>query len=325
MKNYTLICFLLALGMILFPLVAIDKTSDVISQEFLDEEAIQNNNNIITEAVPTVKVMSANSNDITEMSLKEYLIGVVAEEMNASYHEEAIKAQVVASHTLLLYIKNKNPESLNGADISGDSTTHQGFLTKERQQEKWKDNYEAYYKKIAKCVDEVIDYTLQYNGEYINAAFHSISNGKTENVSDVWGGNYPYLVSVASAGDKLSPAFQSEVTVTVSDFKKNLKEKNISFTDNPEKWVKKITNTKTGMVKTIEICGKTITGREMRSLFSLRSSTFTCKYKNGNFVFTVSGYGHGVGMSQYGADYMARQGSTYEEILKHYYTGVEIV
>lgn len=325
MKNYTLICFFLALGMILFPLVAIDKTSDVISQEFLGEEAVQNNDNIITEAVPTVKVMSANSDDITEMPLKEYLIGVVAEEMNASYHEEAIKAQVIASHTLLLYIKNKNPESLNGADISGDSTTHQGFLTEEKQKEKWKDNYETNYNKIAKCVDEVIDYTLQYDGEYINAAFHSISNGKTENVSDVWGGNYPYLVSVASAGDKLSPAYQSEVTVTESDFKKALKEKNISFTDNPEKWVKKITNTKTGMVKTVEVCNKTLTGRDIRSLFSLRSSTFTCKYKDGNFIFTVNGYGHGVGMSQYGANYMAQQGFTYEEILKHYYTGVEIV
>ena len=133
MKNYTLICFFLALGMILFPLVSIDKTSDVISQEFLGEEAVPNDENVITEAIPTVKVMSANSDDITEMPLKEYLIGVVAEEMNASYHEEAIKAQIIASHTLLLYIKNKNPESLNGADISGDSNTHQGFLTEERQ------------------------------------------------------------------------------------------------------------------------------------------------------------------------------------------------
>ena len=97
------------------------------------------------------------------------------------------------------------------------------------------------------------------------------------------------------------------------------------FTDNPEKWVKKITNTKTGMVKTVEVCNKTLTGRDIRSLFSLRSSTFTCKYKDGNFIFTVNGYGHGVGMSQYGANYMAQQGFTYAEILKHYYTGVEIV
>ncbi len=324
MKNYTMICFFLALGMIVFPLISLDKTSDVLSQEFSGETVATENENIITEVVPTVKVMSANSDNITEMPLKEYLIGVVAEEMNASYHEEAIKAQIVASHTLLLYIKNKNPDGLDGADISGDSNTHQGFLTKEKQQEKWKDNYEANYNKIAKCVDEVIDCSLQYDGEYINAAFHSISNGNTENAKDVWGGDYPYLVSATSIGDKLSPAFQSEVKVTADDFKKALKEKNVSYDDKPENWVKKITNTDTGMVKTIEIGDKTFTGREIRSLFSLRSSTFTCKYKDGNFIFTVSGYGHGVGMSQYGANYMAQQGFTYKEILKHYYKGVEI-
>jgi stage II sporulation protein D len=325
MKNYTMICFFLALGMIVFPLVSLDNTSDVLSQEFSGETVITKTENVTVESIPTVKVMSANSDDITEMPLKEYLIGVVAEEMNASYHEEAIKAQIVASHTLLLYIKNKNSDSLNGADISGDSGTHQGFLTKEKQQEKWKDNYNANYEKIAKCVDEVMNYSLQYNGEYINAAFHSISNGNTENAKDVWGGNYPYLVSVTSIGDKLSPAYQSEVKISKDEFKKAFKKENVSFDDKPENWVKKITNTKTGMVKTIEICDKTFTGREIRSLFSLRSSTFTCEYKDGNFIFTVNGYGHGVGMSQYGANYMAQQGFTYEEILKHYYKGVEIV
>lgn len=325
MKNYTMICFFLALGMIVFPLISLDNTSDVILQETSGETVITKNENIVTESIPTVKVMSAVSNDITEMPLKEYLIGVVAEEMNASYHEEAIKAQIIASHTLLLYIKSKNTYNIDGADISGDSGTHQGFLTKEKQKEKWKDNYEANYKKIAECVDEVIDYSLQYNGEYINAIFHSISNGNTENAKDVWGGNYPYLVSVTSIGDKLSPAYQSEVKVSKDNFKKAFKDKNVSFEGKPENWIKKITNTKTGMVKSIEVCDKSFTGREIRSLFSLRSSTFTCEYSDGNFIFTVNGYGHGVGMSQYGANYMAQQGFTYEEILKHYYTGVEIV
>ncbi len=325
MKNYTMICFFLALGMILFPLVSVEKASSVISQEFLGEALSEEDENFITQAIPTVKVMSANSTDITEMPLKEYLIGVVAEEMNASYHEEAIKAQVVAAHTLLLYIKDKNSYDLNGADISADSKTHQGFLTEAKQREKWKDNYDTYHEKIEKCVDAVMNYTLEYDGKHINAAFHSMSNGKTENATDVWGGNYPYLVSVSSASDKLSPAYKSEVKVSATDFKKAFKNDDIKFTDKPEKWVQKITNTKTGMVKTIEICGKSFTGREIRSLFALRSSTFTCEYKDGDFIFTVYGYGHGVGMSQYGADYMARQGFTYDEILKHYYTGVEIV
>ena len=112
MKNYTMICFFLALGMIIFPLVSLDNASDVILQENSGETVITKNENVIVESVPTVKVMSASSNDITEMPLKEYLIGVVAEEMNASYHEEAIKAQIIASHTLLLYIKSKKYKNI---------------------------------------------------------------------------------------------------------------------------------------------------------------------------------------------------------------------
>ncbi len=325
MKNFTLICFFLALSMILFPLIAIDKSDNLISQEFSDETEISTTANIIEETIPTVKVMSASSKDITEISLREYLIGVVAEEMNASYHEEALKAQIVASHTLLLYLKDKDIKDLDGADISGDSKIHQGYLTKEKQKEKWKDNYDTYRKKIEKCVDEVINCTLQYKGEYINAIFHSISNGKTENASDVWGGNYPYLVSVASTGDKLSPAYQSEVRISKSDFTKVFKKEEISFEEEPEKWVGKINNTKTGMVKTITICKKEFKGTDIRKLFDLRSSTFTCEYKDDEFIFTVNGYGHGVGMSQYGANYMAQQGFSYKEILQHYYQGAEII
>lgn len=324
MKTYTLICFFLALSLILCPLVSVEKTSEVISQEFLNETVTK------AEVTPekdntTVKVMSVSSNNITEMSLKEYLLGVVAGEMNASYHEEALKAQIITAHTLLLYTKEHNTKDLKGADITDSYAMHQAFLPPEEQKKKWNENYDAYREKIEKCIDEVGNLTLQYDDEYICAVFHAISNGTTENATDVWGGNYPYLVSVPSIGDKLSPAYQSQVTVTEKNFREILEKQDVKFTDDAEKWIEKITNTDTGMVKTIKICGKEFKGTEIRKLFDLRSSTFDCKYKDGEFTFTVNGYGHGVGMSQYGANYMAQQGSDYKEILKHYYTDVEII
>lgn len=323
MKTYTLICFFLALSLILCPLVSVEKATEVISQEFLDETITETE--VTTEKDDTtVKVMSVSSNNITEMSLKEYLLGVVAGEMNASYHEEAIKAQIITAHTLLLYTKEHNTKDLKGADITDSYALHQAFLSPEKQKEKWNDNYDTYRKKIEKCIDEVQDLTLQYDGEYICAVFHAISNGITENAADVWGGKYSYLISVPSIGDKLSPAYQSQAKFTEKEFKEKFKENDLKFDEKPDKWIEKITNTETGMVKTITICGKEFKGTEIRKLFDLRSSTFACKYENGEFIFTVNGYGHGVGMSQYGANYMAQQGSNYEEILKHYYTGVEI-
>lgn len=327
MKSYSVICFFLALAMILFPLVSVEKATDVISKELFTEEETEITE--ITEEteqeISTVKVMNASSKNITEMSLREYLIGVVAEEINPAYHEEAIKAQVVAAHTKLEYTKLHKTDNLEDADITDSAATHQGYLTDDEQKEKWGDKYKSYREKIENCVDEVLNVTMEYENEPINAVFHAISNGQTENASDVWGGEYPYLVSVQSAGDKLSPAYRSEVTVTSEEFMKRVTEKGADLGEKPENWVEKSTYTDTGMVKSITIGGKSFKGTEIRTLFGLKSSTFAIKYDDGNFVFTVNGYGHGVGMSQYGADYMARQGFTYNEILKHYYKNIECV
>ncbi len=325
MKSYTVICFFLSLAMILFPLVSVEKATDVISREFFAEEETETAEEEPTENVnSTVKVMNASSKNITEMSLREYLIGVVAAEVNPAYHEEAIKAQIVAAHTKLEYTKLHKTDNLEDADITDSAATHQGYLTDDEQKEKWGENYKTYREKLEKCVDAVINVILVYENEPINAVFHAISNGQTENATDVWGGNYPYLVSVQSAGDKLSPAYKSEVTVTSDEFKKKMTENGASLGDEPTKWVEKITNTDTGMVKEIIIGGKSFKGTEIRSIFGLKSSTFAVKYNDGNFVFSVCGYGHGVGMSQYGADYMARQGFSYDEILGHYYTNTKM-
>ncbi len=325
MKSYTLICFFLSLSMILFPLLSVEKATDVISRELLGKETVESTTSVTKNDIKntTVKVMNAASKNITEIDLKEYLVGVVAEEVNPAFHEEAIKAQIVAAHTKLLYTKAHKNDDLKDADITDSAASHQGFLTVEEQKEKWGKNYDTYREKIEKCVNEVLDKIITYEGQPINAVFHAISNGQTENASDVWGGDYPYLVSVQSVGDKLSPAYHSTVKITNEEFMKKMAEKGASLSEKPEKWVEKITNTSTGMVNKIVVGGKSFKGTEIRTLFGLKSSTFTVKYEDNSFIFTVCGYGHGVGMSQYGADYLARQGFKYNEILKHYYKNTE--
>lgn len=325
MKSYSVICFFLLLAMILCPLASVDKARNVLGSELgleVSESAEEESNAIQTAS--TVKVMNANSKNITETSLEDYLLGVVACEMSASYHEEAIKAQIIAAHTLLEHSKLTKSDSLGDADISDSSATHQGYLTVDEQKEKWGEKYDENAAKIKKCIEEVKNFTIQYNGLPITAAFHSISNGRTENASDVWGGDYPYLISVPSDGDKLSPAYLTETAFSCDDFKNIITEQGAALGDDPTQWIGKIKRTDTGMVFEITIGDKTFKGTDIRKYFSLKSSTFECEYKEDSFIFKVKGYGHGVGMSQYGANYMAQQGLNYKEILVHYYPNTEI-
>ena len=325
MKSYTVICFFLLLSMILCPLASVEKAKQVFASELGAEINSQpTQERIDIQTASTVKIMNANSKNITEISLEDYLLGVVACEMSASYHEEAIKAQIIAAHTLLEHSKLTNNQSLGGADISDSSATHQGYLTVDEQKEKWGENYEKNAEKIKKCIEEVKNLTIQYNGKPITAAFHAISNGKTENATDVWGGDYPYLISVPSDGDKFSPSYLTESAFSSNDFKEIITKQGATLSENSSEWIGEIKRTPTGMVAEIEIGDKTFKGTEIRSFFSLKSSTFEYEFKDDTFIFRVKGYGHGVGMSQYGANYMAQQGLTYKEILLHYYPNTEI-
>lgn len=321
MKSYSMIGFFLSLAMILCPLISVEKATSTIAQDLFGDNPTGLAQKSSESEAATVKIMSADSKNITEISLKEYLIGVIFAEIGPLYNEEAIKAQVIASHTVLEYTKSNANNGLNGADISNSSQTHQGYLTREEQQEKWGENYDVYRQKVEKCVDEVLPLIIYYNNSPIAAAFFAVSNGKTENSSDVWGGSLPYLISVNSDCDKSSPSFLSTETVDTESFIETITEN--GGTDR-ENIIGEITRTETGMVKTVTLCGKVFKGTEIRKLFSLNSSTFTVEEKDSDIIFTVSGRGHGVGMSQYGANYMASQGLTYKEILGHYYPNTEI-
>ena len=272
----------------------------------------------------TVKVFSPSENKTETVDERDYIIGCVAGEMPITYEKEALKAQAVACYTFLKWKQNQNGSEKTDADIS-DSTLHQSYMTKDEMEEKWGKDFEKYYKKLTDAVDKVYGKTITYKNEPIMAVFHALSPGKTENAENVWGYEVPYLKSVSSEGDKLSPSFSTTLVLSDKEFKNLLsKAEKIDFSGNAESWIKEIDRTDAGTVREIGICNKTLTGEQVRNALSLKSSAFTVKHAENSFIFTVNGYGHFVGMSQYGADYLAKQGFKYDEILKHYYTGVKI-
>lgn len=247
-----------------------------------------------------------------KLTSEEYLTGVISAEISPLYSDEAIKAQVVAAHTYALYIEKK------GEKLTDDYSRHQGYISPEEAKEKWGDKYAIYSEKITSCVKEVKNKIITYDGEIILPAFFALCSGKTENSGDIWEETLPYLVSVTSDGDKLSPELVSEKTVSRQEFEDFA---GMKFTEAP---VFSLECTDAGAVKKLILNGKAFDGDTVQKAFSLKSNNFSLSYENEKFTFTVYGYGHGVGMSQYGADFMARQGASYTEILKHYYTGTEI-
>lgn len=277
-----------------------------------------------SEKEDTLAVFRSSSKETQTIDFFEYVCGSVAAEMPLSYHEEALKAQAVACYTNAYRLKSENSES--GYDITDDSATHQGYLSKDERKKKLGDDYEKYEKKLENAVKEVENEAIFYDGEPCIAAFFAICNGTTENAENIWGEKVPYLVSVKSNGDTLSPQYSTSVSFDQKNFLKQAETLGIK-TDNIKslKDIVKITETtKSGTILTATINGKKVSGDDIRKVFSLRSAVFTAKCEKSSVIFNVKGYGHGIGMSQYGADFMARQGSTYDEILKHYYKGITI-
>ncbi len=272
-----------------------------------------------------VRVYQADTGETVTMPLEEYIVGVVTAEMPASFETEALKAQAVCARTYTISKMNaqKEPDDAHhGADVCTNPAHCQAYTGKEKAYENWGRDADAYYKKITDATLATQGQIMTYDNQVVRAVFHSSNSGRTESAKDVWGGDFPYLTSVESGGEELSPRYQSTVEVSVSDFQNKILK---TYPDADFKLpIGNIVRTAGGAVGTIDVGGKTIKGTEMRTLFGLRSSNFTLEEKDGNMVFSVTGNGHGVGMSQYGANYMAAQGKAWKEILKTYYTGVEI-
>lgn len=276
----------------------------------------------------TVKLLHTKTGEVEELELDEYLLGVVSSEMPASFENEALKAQAVVARTYTMY-KIVNGSKHENADICDDSTCCQAWISKEDRLNKWKEEERnSNWAKIENAVYTTKGKIITYNNEPINAFFHSNSGGTTDTATAVWGGtNYPYLQVVETSGEDTYSQYNSEVTVTKEEFVSKIKEyhSDLEIDFSLENQIKILGYTEGERVKNIKIGNLELSGVEIRTIFGLKSAKFNINIEGDEIKFTVIGYGHGVGMSQTGADSMAKQGSNYEEIIKHYYTGVEII
>jgi len=270
---------------------------------------------------PVYKEISVLMEDgvVQTMELDDYLFSVVLREMPADFEKEALKAQAVVARTYTLRREMGNHKHKEAA-VCTDPSCCQGFCTKEEYLTSGGDIQSL--EKVSAAVNETNGEVLTYQGELIEATYFSCSGGSTEDAKAVWGADIPYLKAQESPGEEKAKYYVDSVSFTVEEFMNLL---GVSLYGNPETWVENVTYTNGGGVDTIRICGKDYSGVDLRKSLGLRSTAFTFTAIGNTVIITTKGFGHRVGMSQYGADAMALRGSTYREILLHYYPGTELV
>jgi len=283
-------------------------------------------NDVAVDIARRISVYVVETDEIVMMPLEEYLIHVTAAEVPARYAVEAIKAQAVAARTFAVQ-KTENGGCSRGADVCTDSGHCQAFDTESEMREKWGGDYDTYYGIIEAAVAATAGEVMLYDGQPIEVFYHASSGGHTENVENVFQASRPYLISVVSEGEENASNFYGEKTVSVDEFIDAVKRFSGSVRINKRDIgaaIGKITRYDSGRVQSIEIGGTAFTGREVRGMFDLNSANFTVEVSGQTVVFHTVGFGHGVGMSQAGANAMAKAGATYEEILRYYYQGVVV-
>lgn len=249
---------------------------------------------------------------VEQIELEEYLVGVVAAEMPASFNSEALKAQAVLARTYAL-------KKISKGEKLTDTVSTQAYIDKNEMQNKWGNEYSKYYNKIVSAVNSTKGQVVKYNGNYIEALYHSTSNGKTENAKEVWGQDIPYLKSVDSSWDKKTTSY---LKIENKEFNTLMKVLGINFDKNTN--IEILSRDESGRVSEVKVADKTYTGVEFRTLLNLRSADFDISVTDNGLEIITRGYGHGVGMSQYGANEMAKLGYNYKDIINHYFTNVKI-
>ncbi len=272
----------------------------------------------------TVYIAVKGENGVQEMPLEEYLVGVLLCEMPVSFHPEALKAQAVAARTFAARMM-ESPKH-DDCTVCSNPSCCQAWKGREEQEKIFGAQLTSAWEKAKTAVKETAGQVLLYDGKLIEAVYFSCSGGASEPAAAVWGSDVAYLQSVPSPGEEKAAKFESEVCVSFAQFKKILTKANpkVSFSVIPENWVGKASYSQGGGVEELVVGGVSFSGKNLRNLFGLNSTKFTLSVGNGSMVFHVMGFGHRVGMSQYGADAMAASGSTYDDILHHYYTNVQI-
>lgn len=344
MKKYFTLTALFSAAILLIPAVpvccihgepdtAVTDAADSPDKNEVPEEKSSNNapetKTAAAEMIP-YKVLDVSTGEVIEVPVRDYVIGAVCAEMPATFEPEALKAQAVAAHTYAerqrLREKSEPTAELRGADFSNDTSKYQGYYTESQAKQFFGESYDENYSKISKAADEVISFILTYEDEPIISAFHSMSSGKTESAENAWGAPVDYLVPVDSSYDTAAPKYMEEVRYNKDILREKLSAAfgEISLGEDFTKWLTVSEVSESGTVLKAAVGDKTVTGNEVRTALSLRSPSFEIKYEGDEAVVTTRGYGHGVGMSQYGADSMAAEGKDWREILEHYYPGCKI-
>ena len=303
------------------PLLSLDKktvsaaVASVIPEGVIAEKPVKG-------ATETFKIKMSSDGSIKTLSAEEYICGVLCGEIPPAYENEALKAQAVAAYTFALRRAAAAKKAGRDYDLTDSPETDQCYVEKDSLKEKWGDKTDEYYEKIKKAVSAVSGVAVLYKGEPALTAYHAISSGVTASSKEVWGSELPYLVSVESMGDKLSSGYLSSVSFKEAALAEKMK--SLCTVAAGANAFSDIALSDSGRVKSLKCGGKELSGGDVQKALGLRSANFDVAYENGNYVFTVRGSGHGVGMSQEGAQYMAKQGSSYKEILLHYYKGCDI-
>lgn len=272
--------------------------------------------------VSMIKLLLKDSNQIIELSLDDYIKGVLIGEVPITYEKEALKAQAIVARTYTLYKLKNNPSVHENADMCDDINCCQAYKTKEYAFASWDDSEEMEkWQKLESAVNETKNMIITYDGEIIEAFFHAHSGGKTENVKYVWSGvEIPYLQSVES---NESYAYTDTKTFTKTEFKELIKNDIPNYDEKTSK-IEIIDYTGSGRVDNLKIADTNIKATKLRSLLKIKSTNFRIEEKENEIIFYTVGYGHGVGMSQEGANQMALNGKSAEEIIKHYYVGTNV-
>lgn len=270
-----------------------------------------NTNNTTNSSVSEITVYRSNGS-VINLNMTDYLIGVVSSEMPASFNLEALKAQSVLARTYALKAKQTERKLT-------DTVSTQSYIDIDQMKNKWGNSFNTYYNKIKNAVENTNGEYLSYNGNYIEALYHSTNNGKTESSLDVFGNYYPYLISVSSEYDKNASSYLRTINMPLDTISNKL-----GLSLNNDSVINILSYTDGGNIKEININGNNFSGKKVRELLGLRSTDFDISISDNNANITTRGYGHGVGMSQYGANGMANAGYNYKDILSHYYPGTTL-
>lgn len=260
---------------------------------------------------------------IVEQTMAEYLWCVVAAEMPASFEPDALMAQATAARTYTLW-KALHNKAHPQANVCTDYTCCQAWISREEALERWGAQGPEYTEKLDKALRETDGVVLYYDSMPIQAVFHASSAGSTQDAVAVWGSTVPYLSAVATPEGEEAPNYHTTVTMTEAQVRAALEAQGCELEElKPEEWLKELSYSDSGALLSAQVGGVTLRGNELRTALGLRSPSFTVEYGGDGFTFHVTGYGHGVGLSQYGANALAKQGKTWREIVSWYYTGVE--